>query len=239
MSTKFKSSNRDLGLLIEKQMRNWEIERSQRSADTSTSVAQQQVEHFVSLSRSAGLPGFEVAQRLGDRLKWPVFNREILHEMAENDTYRERIYRHLDQHDETWIDQFFRSMMSDRYIGIGEYCQRLRETVAALARKGHAIFVGRGTDLFLPKDVGLRVRLFANHSYCTRSYAAQKGLTEEEADREVTNIERERAKFLKHYFHAEATEPTRHDLLINMERFDLDQTVEMMLTALRLRGIIE
>jgi len=238
-STTKSTAHRELGLLVEKQMRNWEIARAQRPLDAVEATPKQPFEHFISLSRSAGLPGFEVAQQLGDRLGWPVFNRDILREMAENDSYRERLLQHLDQKDETLINQFLRSLTEDRHIGAGAYCRRLRETVVALARKRHAIFVGRGTDLFLPKDVGLRVRLIAGHDYCVRSYAAQKDTTEADAERCIDEIERERAKFLRHYFKADSKDPIRHDLLINMERFDQAQTVEMIMAALRLRGIVK
>ena len=107
-----------IGRIVERQLRNWEIARSQK-LDRPVEPRTQVVEHFVSVSRAVGLPGEQVAERLHERLGWPVFDREILHAMAGDDAYRERIYRELDEHDENWLDEFVRSAAhrSPRRIG--------------------------------------------------------------------------------------------------------------------------
>jgi cytidylate kinase len=52
-------------------------------------------------------------------------------------------------------------------------------------------------------------------------------------------MEHERARFLKSHYRADASGPNRHDLIINFETFDLDQTVELIMGALRTRGIVD
>ncbi|MCG8409070.1 MAG: cytidylate kinase-like family protein [Phycisphaerales bacterium] len=236
MSAKL-STNRELGHLIEKQMRNWEIARSQRT-EHSARPARQEVEHFISISRAVGLPGNEIASLLHDRLGWPVFDREILHTMAGDDTYRERIYGELDEHDEGWLQEFTRSLTQGRFISREEYFRSLMETVVALARQGHVIFLGRATDMILPKDIGLRVRLTASRDYCVHRFAEQNHLHYEAAVRQIEEIEHERARFLRSHFHVEASEQTRHDLIINFERFNREQTADMIMSALKIRGIV-
>lgn len=235
MATKF-TIDRGLGHLIEKQMRNWEISRSQKT-ENPVQQGRQGVEHFISLSRAVGLPGENVARRLHERLQWPVFDREILHAMAGDDEYRRRIYAELDEQDEGWLHEFTRSLVQGRFISREDYFQRLMETVVALARKGHAIFLGRATDMILPKDVGLRVRLTAARPYCVQRYAEQNQLPYEAAVRQVEEIERERARFVMTHFHVEAGEQTRHDLVINFEHFNIEQTVDVIMAVLKAKGI--
>lgn len=237
MSTKTRIVDQQLGRIVEKQLRNWEIARSQRAAGPGGG-GEQAVEHFVSISRPAGLPGEALAKRLGERIGWPVFDREILRAMADDDEFRERIYRKLDEHDESWLHEFVRSLGEERFIGREDYFHRLTQTVAALSRAGHAIFLGRATDMILPRELGLRIRLTATREYCVRRFAEENRLPYEAARRQVEEIEHERARFLRNHFHVEASDPKRHDLVINFETFGIEQSIELILCALRVRGIM-
>jgi len=222
--------------LIEKQMRNWEIARAQCAEDPV--AADREVEQFVTLSRAVGLPGFELATALHERLGWPVFDRDVLQVMAGDDKYRHRVYKELDERDVGWLEDFLRSVTQGRFSK-EDYFHRLTETIVSLARKGRVIFLGRGADLILPRDVGLRVRITAPLEHCVDRFAAEKRLPAAEARRQVTEIERERKNFLQAHFSVDVDCETRHDLIINMEHFDLSQTVEFVMAALKARGILQ
>lgn len=225
----------DVGRLIEKQMRNWEIAKAQCVGEAA--ARGREVEPFVTLSRAVGLPGFELATALHERLKWPIFNRDVLQVMAGDDEYRHRIYKELDQRDVGWLEDFLRSVTQGRFSK-EDYFHRLSETIVSLARKGRVIFLGRGADLILPRGVGLRVRITAPLEYCVDRFAAEKNLTPADARRRIAEIERERRSFLQAHFPADMDSESRHDLVINMEHFDLKQIVALVLAAMEARGIL-
>lgn len=235
MTTSAKTESPDISRFVERQLRNWEISRHQTAM--APREGGRQVEHFIALSRAVGLPGQEIASILNLRLGWPVFDREILQAMAGDETWRRELYEAMDGRDSNWLEDFLAGMSAARE-GRDEYFRRLCETMLSLARKGHAIFVGRAADLILPRDAGLRVRVTATREYCIRAWAIQKGLTFEKAVREVEELEHERARFIRHHFHIEASEQTRHDMILNMEQFTGPQAAEVIMTALRVRGII-
>ncbi len=220
--------------LIEKQMRNWEIARAQCAEDPV--AAGQGVEHFVAVSRAVGLPGFEFATALHQQLKWPIFDRELLQVMAGDNEYRHRVYKELDQRDVGWLEDFLRSVTQGRFSK-EDYFHRMTEAIVSLARKSSVIFLGRGADLILPRDVGLRVRITAPLEYRVECFAAEKGLSPAEARQQITEIERERKSFFQAHFPVDIDDETRHDLIINMELFDLEQAVELTMAALATRGI--
>jgi cytidylate kinase len=227
--------SREIDAQIERQIRNWELARQQKQ-ETAERITRP-VEEFIAISRAAGLPADDVAHALHERLGWPVFDKEILQAMSGDDAYRKRLYATMDERDLTWLEECLRALGVDRYSARNDYFHRLRETVLALARQSHAIFVGRAVDLILPGNVGMRVRLSASHDYCVRHYAARTGVSPIAAEQEVEELERERARFILNHFGVEATEPTRHDLILNMERFTVEQAVDVILAALRLRGV--
>lgn len=211
---------------VEKQMRNWEISRAQRPAST----PREEVADFITLGNIVGAGGNEVAEALGQELGWPVFDRELVTRMAQDDETRAGLYRSMDERDLGWLELTVRSLV-DRGLTKNDYFHRLIETVLCLARKGPAVFVGRSVDLILPKQKGMRVKLIASHEYCARSFAARNGVSLEHARAEVDRIEAERRDFIRHHFHSDAHDPTRFDLLVNVEQFFPGQIVRLILVA--------
>ncbi|MBN2560860.1 MAG: cytidylate kinase family protein [Phycisphaerae bacterium] len=227
--------SRELSQLVEKQLRNWEIAQAQKSA---VPVSEERpVADFIAISRAVGLPARKVATLLHDRLGWVLFDKQILQAMAGNDDYRRRLYNNLDGRDIGWLEGFMRGLTLGR-LDKDDYFRRLTSTVLSIARQGHAIFVGRATHLFLPRDIGLRVRLTAPRAFCLESYARLKGLPVEKVAREVEQIEEERERFVRNHFHVGLADETVQDLVVNMERFSVEATVDLIMSALRARGVI-
>lgn len=222
--------------LVEPQMSAWEATR-RRWAELSPPVRRAEVADFVCVSRVFGAGGADVARALGRRLGWPVFDKELLVEMAGSDEIRKRLYESLDERDTNWLEEFLEEMVSDP-PSKEEYFHRLSETVLALARQGHAVFLGRAVDLILPRRAGLRVRIAAPKEFCIKRYAERHGIGAPEARKTFERIEHEREGFIRRHFGIDAYEPTRHDLVVNLERFKDEEAVELILAAMRLRGIL-
>lgn len=217
--------------LVERQMRNWELARAQRP--TEPTPVQKEVEDFIAISRAVGAGGLDVATRLGETLKWPVFDREILDLMAGDNELRRRIYASMDERDMGWCEETLQVLLRPEFVK-NDYFHRLTKTVLMLARQGHAVFLGRGVDLILPRSVGFRVRLVAPHETCVANYAQRHSLSQEEAETEITRVEQERAEFIQHHFQADAADQARYDLVINMDQLSAEQAVDVILTA---RGV--
>lgn len=213
--------------LVEKQMRNWELSRAQRL--NVPEPDRPEVEDFICISRSVGAGGKEIASMLGDKLRWPVFDKELLDVMAGDNNLRRRIYNSMDERDLGWFEESLRAMQRD-FIK-NDYFHRLTETVLSLARQGHAVFLGRGTHLMLPDGIGLRVRIVASHRACVEAFAKRTGLPIEDARASVKRLETERSEFIEHHFKVDVDDPARHDIVINRAQFSLDQAVEMILAA--------
>ena len=196
MTSQLKSESIGIDRMVERQLRNWELARQKQSV--TPRQPGQQVAEFIAISRAVGLPGNEICSLLNLRLGWPVFDREILQAMSGENAWRQELYESMDERDLSWMEEFVRAM-SVGYGARDDYFNQLTETILTLARKSHAIFLGRAADLVLPRGIGLRVR---------------------------------------HHFNIEASEQARHDLIINMEVFNSHQAADIIMTALRSRGII-
>jgi cytidylate kinase len=236
MPTRATGSRTELAKVVEKQMRNWELARTQRP-QPQPAEPPPEVAAFVAISRTVASGGSQVATLLGERLGWPVFDREILQAMAGDDRVRTQLYEQLDEHDVNWLEATARWLIQGE-LRQDDYFHRLTETVLALARQGHAVFLGRGADLILPRNRGLRVRVTAVPGRRAERLAERGQMTSALASAEVERLDRERGEFRRHHFGPTANEVCRHDLVLNMDQFTHEQAVELILLAMRQRGLL-
>ena len=226
-------SGHDTARTVERQMRNWELARSQHLTQMHA-PQRPPVAHFVTVSRMVGASGTEVATAVGARLGWPVFDKQILIAMAGDDEVRTRLYQQLDERDTSWMEEALRWLLQGEH-GKHEFFRRLSETVLALARQGPAVFLGRGAEMILPRQYGLRVRLIAPREWCVEQVVQRLGHTPEAAVEYFDRVQHERDEYMRTHFHVRPGGPPRHDLVINRAQFTLDATVELIVAALRLR----
>lgn len=232
MANRMRSNDPDLARLVERQMRNWELARDQRPGDRGPEPTP--VEDFVCISRQVGTDGRKVAGILGDRLGWPVFDREILEAMAGDDDARRQVYESMDQRDLSWWEETLRALMQSEFVR-NDYFKRLSETLFSLARQGNCIFLGRGADLLLPADQGFRVRLVAPAPFRVESLAAGRAMTEKESLQQMERLEVERERFFSRHFGIGVDAPDRYDMTINIARFSSKDAVEAILQARSIR----
>lgn len=232
MTPKIVSSSPAIARHVERQMRNWELARQQRFEVEESSTAQ--VEEFVCISRQVGTDGAGLAQQLGKQLGWPVFDREILEEMAGDDSVRRQVYESMDQRDLTWWEESLRALMQSEFVR-NDYFQKLSETLLSLARQGNCVFLGRGADLLLPGDAGTRVRLVAPLGIRVERVAEVNDLTVPEAKRWIDRAEAERQRYFRRHFGVDADDPVRYDITINVARLSGREVVEMILGVRSMR----
>lgn len=191
---------------------------------------------FVTIANICGAGGREVAQALSERLGWPVFDREILTLMARDDDVRESLYRSMDERDLNWFENVFRTLVQQEFRK-NDYFHRLTQVVLWLARQGPAIYIGRSVDLILPQDKGLRVKIVAPMERCIDNFVRFSNVSREQARREIERIERERREFVENHFHIDPQTATRFDLQIRVDRFTTSQVVDLIVCAMKARGV--
>lgn len=231
MTTKLTSMNPSFARLVDRQMRNWELARRQRLSQPAPARAE--VEDFLCVSKQVGVDYEKVASRLGERLGWPVFDREILDVMAGDDKLRREIYASMESRDLSWWEETLRSLMQGEFVK-NDYFHRLCESVLSLARQGSCVFLGRGADLVLPDDRGFRVRLVAPIDLRVELLAAKMGLEPAAAEAQIRVLDGQRDEFFRHHFRVDANDPLRHDVSINLAGFSIEQATDLILEARRI-----
>lgn len=225
----------DLAKVVERQMRNWELSRAQKAVPP-TGSPPETVCDFIAISRSIGSGGHIVADELGRRLGWAVFDRELLHAMAQDDAVRMRLYQAFDERDRSWLEAAVHWLMRGE-LRREDYFYRLSETVLALARRQPVIFVGRGCDHILPRDRGLRVWMTASFERRAEVVAQRTGVAPEAARAEVRRVDMERSEFRRAHFGRQADDVTNFDLVLSMDRWTPPQAATLIVAALKAAGV--
>lgn len=224
------STDPSIARQVERQMRNWELARSQRPSEKPKSRRWREVQDFITVSRQVGADGLRVARAVGQRLAWPVFDREILEAMAGDDTVRRQIYESMDGRDLGWWEETLRSLFQSEFVR-NDYFRRLSQTILSLARQSPCVLVGRGADLILPADTGFRVRLVAPLTARLSRVADRHCLTATEAREFINRTESQRGRFLRNHFGVTADDPTRFDITLSLGRYTCAEATGLIIRA--------
>jgi cytidylate kinase len=194
----------------------------------------------VAISREAGTCGKEIAQAIGERLDWPIYDREILEMVAQESGLRRELLAAFDEHDTHWLVEALASFGQHPPVNATKFVHHLVRVMSTLAARGRCVVVGRGAIAFLPALTTLRVRLVADLDDRVSQFASDCQLTEKEARRLVQQIDHDRAQFVANHFHRDIGDAHNFDLVLNTSRLDVATCAVVAVEALQsLRGRVE
>jgi cytidylate kinase len=199
--------------------------------------------YTIALSREAGAQGATVAQAVGKKLGWPVYDRELLQRIAEEMGLRTNLLESLDEKQTHWLLESIQAFTVKNVVGESSFFRHLVETVLSLGTHGSCVIVGRGATMILPPASTLRVRLVAPREERIAAMTRRLGLCKEEATSFVAKTDRDRARFVKDHFHKDPAEAVQYDLVLNAARFSTEECADLIIDALhrmqaRVRGTV-
>ena len=188
---------------------------------------------YLLISREKGAGGTAVAQAIGRRLGWQVFDNQIVDQIAQRAKVRRQLIESLDERDQKTIQGIVGQILHPEEIGTPGYLAHLKEIVLALGHQGDVIIIGRGARYLLPTQFGLNVRLVAPIAIRTERIALEQHLTPAAARAQVETADRDRAKLVHRHFGHDIADPLGHDLTINTAELSIEAAAEVVLTALQ------
>ncbi|MCX7010337.1 MAG: cytidylate kinase-like family protein [Kiritimatiellaeota bacterium] len=187
---------------------------------------------YVLISREKGAGGHTVAELVGKKLGWQVYDREIVDEIAKQAHVRRELIESLDENDRGALDGLLASLFGQGNNDATRYEYQLRQVILALGHRGRVVIVGRGGRFILPDQFGLSARLIAPVKTRIHRIAAEQKLAFAAAQTEVNRVDHDRTDYIRRYFHQEINDQLLHDLIINTEEMSAQATAETILTAL-------
>ena len=185
----------------------------------------------VTISRGMGSGALIIARKLAQDLGWSLWDKELLDAMAQNADVSKRVVEAFDERTISELELFARSALGDHEMGGFLYHKHLAKAVAAVAKLGNAIILGRGANFLLPK--ALNVRIDASLDRRVQNMIDFENTTREAAEHKIRESDHGRREFLIHMFGKERAEHARYDITLWMDEFAADDAVEILKTAIR------
>src|SRR5262249_33234849 len=214
---------------IEHVSRHWETKRSragEREAGHAPPVT-------IALARQAGTLGTSVAREVGQRLGWPVYDRELLQLIAREMGLRTSLLESVDERRVHWLQETLEGFSLAPGAGAGAYVHHLIQTILALGAHGECVIVGRGAGFILPAELTLRVRLVASLPDRIAALSERLKVSKEEAARTIDTTDRERARFVRDHFLKEPGDADNYDLVLNFTRFGVSGCADLIVEGVR------
>ncbi len=199
---------------------------------------------FVTISREAGAGAARLAQTLAERLnrevprrwEWTVFGANLIEAMLRANRLSPDIATFLPEGRVSEINALIGEIMG-AHPNLWELVQKTKELTRQLARKGGAIFVGRGAA-FSTAGVanGVHVRLVASTEFRAQATAERLRLSLEDAAAHNAREDASRRAYVKANFDAYGPDPKAYDYVINTGRVSLDEATDLIVSAVRTRA---
>jgi hypothetical protein len=187
---------------------------------------------YLLISREKGAGGNAVAQLVGRRLGWQVFDDKIVDEIAKKAHVSRQLIESLDERDREKIHDIIGRLLKPQQIGESGYLTYLKQVVLTLGHQGDVIIVGHAAQYILPGRFALNMRMVAPIEARIRRTADKARLSLDAARVEVERTDRERVRLVRRHFGHNAADPLAYDLTINTAAINLEAAAEIVITAL-------
>jgi cytidylate kinase len=188
---------------------------------------------YVTISREAGAEGAAVAQLVGERLGWEVYDTNLLDQVAQRNQESRLMLDLVDETESNWVYDVLGTWMDRQIIPHEKYVAQVSRMIQVLARKGKAVFVGRGAQFLLPRSKVLAVRIVAPEAFRAERVRQRRNVALAEALAWIRRTDRGRRDFIQRFFRQDIRDPHLYDLVLNAERLGLAGAADQIVRAVR------
>lgn len=195
------------------------------------------------MEREYGSGGALIARRLAEHLGWKLWDEELTAEIARIAKVDHKAARLCDERVDPLIYRLFRVFARGSYerglpvegvpsrFDADQMVAMLQEVIEDVASRGNCVIVGRGAPYILRNHAdAFHVFIYAPRDEKIRRIKTL-GKTEKEAAQLVSEVDAERASFIRHYFGAEWPCRALYNAMIN-SKFGDEYVIEMILQHL-------
>ena len=181
----------------------------------------------VTVSREYGSGGRYVAKLLSEKLGVKFYDKEIVTKLAEETGLSEEYIEENEQK-----RGILSTLENDQVTGLSnkdELFIKETELIKKLARKDSCVIVGRCADFILKNNRNV-VKVFVYSDMEDKIKRATKfyGLDKEKAEKEIKNIDKQRANHYKYYTEREWKEYSNYDICINSDTFGVERSADII-----------
>jgi len=185
----------------------------------------------VTISCEFGAEGVAFGRGVAERLGFSYWDREIVGELARLLHMGEGTVTVLDARTRSALEDLLGAFTPNPEVASAEYEAEVRRIVAAIARQGSAVIVGREAQFLVESRRALRLRLVAPVDFSVRRLEARSKISPASARRMIVAGEKEREAFILHALGQNAADPAHYDVVVNTATYAGERAEAVVLMA--------
>jgi len=182
----------------------------------------------ITISREVGCEAYPIAERLQELLEkktgqsWMIIDKGLLDEVARNHNLSEEVLRNLGEKN-LFLDEMM-ATFSSHWKSDKDAFRLLCRHVTALAGAGNVIIVGRaGAFITQAMKNCSHFRIYASAEFKNRSIRRRLKLTEEEAEKLISRLQKQRDNFIRNFIDRDPHDMSVYNMLFNNDRNSSDK----------------
>jgi len=188
----------------------------------------------ICISRKLAVGAVEIADIVAEKIGYRVVDQQILQHIATHASLSEKTVAIFDERYPGKITELVTLAFGEKAFIQSDYTKQLFSSVYAIAAFGPTIFVGRGVHLLLSREKVLVVRIISSVQFRVQRLVSLMNISEEEADKQISELDRQQAAFFKKVYNKKDASPYEFDLVINYDYIKEPRSVaENILSAFR------
>jgi cytidylate kinase len=206
---------------------------------------------IITVSRQFASGGGEIAQRVAEKLEALLLDRQLIYEVSVRLGLPEDVVSEHDERGETMISRLVNALRvsypdasapPDIIEPPGDvldlsnrtYVQVTEQVIQEAARTGSAVIVGRGSQFVLRNHPhSLHVHVFAPLDMRIQAVMSEQSVGRGEAERIVRDFDGARARYARHFYHADWQAPQHYHLLVNAGYLERELASDLICQAAR------
>lgn len=186
--------------------------------------------YFVTISEMFGTKGSQIAQRVAKGMNYAYYGEAELLKFAEEMGFFPDVKK-LDEKGPHFLERFFSEKPR-------VYLDRLQSVIFEVAKKGNALFFGKGSQLLLNSfNCALHVLVTGSMEKRIRQVMEEKKVDREVAEKMIHRSDQDKRGFLRFAFEQDWLNPNLYDLVLNTDKLSLNSATTMVMEAAKSDGI--
>ena len=194
--------------------------------------------HVITIARGYGSGGKTMGKMLAKELGWSYYDRELLRLASDESGISEELFARADETAKrSLLFRVARDALdgqvippdSDSFISNENLFRYQAKIIRGLAASENCVIVGRCANYVLRDEPHvLKVYVHAPEKVCIRTVMNMFGLTHDEAEKRIHDIDRRRGEYCRHFTGRDWQCADDYDLCIDSSRMDWEKCIRII-----------
>ena len=224
-------------LLFEVKKLNQPEEETKKIEKNEVQSRESEKEHIIiTINREYGSGGRYVGELLAQKLGIGLYDKNLISLVSDESglsaSYIEKNEQaRKDQLLANFNSQYYNNLTNDDNLFLAE-----TKAIKEIAKKGSCVIIGRCADYILKEEENvIKVFLYSDEKGKIERATTYYGIEQKDAKKEIEKINKARQKHYNHYTGQEWKEVSNYDISVNVDKFGIEKTVEMIEKVVKTR----